>query len=246
VIQAIRASIAGRIAMLSVVSWALWPAGALTQDPVKILPDSYRLDFENDLVKVVHVLYPAHAKLSAHDHPRGPTAYVYLTDSGPILFTHIGLTYGTIERPATMAGAVRLARAVDEIHEVENPNDSPSEFLRVEFKKMPPGGLRGRFFAEAHPAGENFSKKHFENDHLRMTRLACATDIACDLSPAAGEPALIVALRPARLEAVAGGQARRLDQGRTLWLEAGTPRVFRNKEPQPAELLVFAFKAAPR
>jgi hypothetical protein len=215
---------------------------AHAQDPMKVAPDSYRLDFENDLVKVVHVLYPPHTKLPAHDHPKGPTAYVYLTDSGPVLFTHIGLSYATIQRPATVAGGLRLARAVDEVHEAENPNDSPSEFLRVEFKKMPPGGIRGRFFSEAYPAGEHFSKVHFEHDHLRVTRRACAPEIPCDLSAPDTEPALVVAIKAARLEAAEGGGTRRLERGGTVWLDARAPRVYRNKEPRPAELLVFAFK----
>ena len=43
---------------------------------------------------------------------------MYLNDSGPILFKHIGLSYGVIGRPATVAGAIRLGRAVQEVHEV--------------------------------------------------------------------------------------------------------------------------------
>lgn len=92
----------GLVTALLAVSISTPPVRA--QDPMQVAPGSYRLDFENDLVKVVHVLYPPHAKLPAHDHPKGPTAYVYLTDSGPILFTHIGL-----ERAAPGKGSWRAA-----------------------------------------------------------------------------------------------------------------------------------------
>ena len=51
---------------------ALAPVWA--QDPVKTLPDSYRLDLENDWVRVVHVRYAAHAQLPLHDHPKVPAA----------------------------------------------------------------------------------------------------------------------------------------------------------------------------
>jgi hypothetical protein len=228
------------VAALVGISTLARPAQA--QDPVKTLPDNYKLEFENDLVKVVRVLYPAHAKLPAHAHPKGSTAYVYLTDSGPIVFGHIGLEYGAITRPAAVAGAVRLGRAVDEVHEVENPNDSSSEFLRVEFKTIPPTGFRGRFAPESGAAGEHFTKVHFENDHLRVTRRACAPEQPCDIAPSGMEAALVVALEPARLEPVAGGPAAVLERGRTLWLEAGAPRVYRTRDAAPAELMVFAVK----
>jgi hypothetical protein len=205
---------------------------APAQDPLKILPDSYRLELENEWVRVVHVRYAPHAKLPAHDHPTVPTAYVYLNDSGPILFKHIGLSYGVIGRPATVAGAIRLARAVQEIHEVENPGDAPSEFLRVELKRMPlDAPLRGRFYPESHPPDENVTKLHFENDHLRLTRRACAPEVACDLS-AAAEPALLVALT--------------LEPGRSQWLGPGEKHIVQNKQASPAEFLLFEFKGAGR
>jgi hypothetical protein len=217
-------------------------APAHAQDPVKTLPENYRLDFENELVKVVRVLYPPQARLPLHEHPKGSTAYVYLTDSGPILFGHVGLSYGAITRPPTVAGAVRLGRAVEEVHEVENPNDIPSEFLRVEFKALPPTGFRGRFAPEAVPAGEHFATVHFENDHLRVTRRSCAPERPCDIAPAGTEAALVIALKPARLEPVGGGAARVLERGRTLWLDEGAARLFRSREAAPAELMVFALK----
>jgi hypothetical protein len=224
-----------RLVLPSLVLAAAWPlaAPAWAQDPLKILPDSYRLDFENEWVRVVHVRYEAHATLPAHDHPKVPTAYVYLSDSGPVLFKHIGLSYGVIGRPATVMGAVRLARAVQEVHEVENPGDSASEFLRVELKRMPlDTALRGRFYPESHPAGENVSKLQFESDDLRMVRRACAPEIPCDLS-AGAEPALLIALKGAEL-------------GRSQWLGPREKRIVRNREPFPAEFLVFEFKGAGR
>jgi hypothetical protein len=218
-------------ASLALTVLALGPT-AQAQDPLKMLPDSYRLELENDWVRVVHVRYAAHAKLPVHDHPALPTAYVYLNDAGPVLFKHIGLSYGVIGRPATVAGAIRLGRAVQEVHEVENPGDTPSEFLRVEFKRMPlDTPLRGRFYAESHPPGENVAKLHFENDHLRLTRRACAPEVDCDLS-AAAEPALLVALTG--------------EPGHSQWLAPGEKRVVRNKESSPAEFLVFEFKGAGR
>jgi hypothetical protein len=168
---------------------------------------------------------------------------VYLNDAGPVLFKHVGLSYGVIGRPATVAGAVRLARAVQEVHEVENPGDTPSEFLRVELKKMPADPpLRGRLYPEPHPAGENVSKVQFENDNLRVTRRACAPDAPCDLSPAADTPALLVALTTAHVQGAEGGAPRSFEVGAVQWLAAGEKRVATNKETSPAEFLLFEFK----
>ena len=231
-----------RIVSAAVLAASILASPAQAQDPLKVLPDNYRLDFENERVKVVHVVYPAHSKLAAHEHPRGSTAYVYLSDSGPILFGHFNLSYGAITRPPVVEGGVRLGRAVDEVHEVENPNDTPSEFLRVEFKAIPPTGFRGRFAPEPLPAGEHFAKVHFENDHLRSTRRACAPEQPCDIAPAGTEAALVAALKPVRLEPVAGGVAQILERGRTLWLGEGSSRLFRSRDAAPAELMVFAFK----
>src|SRR4030095_8828422 len=62
----------------------------LGQDPTKAAPDSYKLQFENEFVKVLHVNYAPHSKVPVHDHSRFPAAYVYLSDSGPIRFVHTG------------------------------------------------------------------------------------------------------------------------------------------------------------
>ena len=189
----------------------LTPVPARAQDPLVVLPDVYKLGFENEHVRVVRVRYEPHAKLPPHDHPKGPTAYVYLNDGGPVVFKHIGLDYGEITRPATVAGGVRLARPVEEVHEVENPNDSPSEFLRVEFKTLSAeaGRIRGKFLPEPHPPDENFSKVLFENVGLLVKRQACVPMKPCDLGPSDGR--LPAAGRPGERAHQAAGGGQRAD-----------------------------------
>lgn len=41
------------------------------QDPVKVEPKHYTLNFENDRVQVVSVIYGPHEKSGLHDHPGG-------------------------------------------------------------------------------------------------------------------------------------------------------------------------------
>jgi len=223
---------------------------AFAQDPTKSLPQNYKLQFENDWVKVTRVHYAPHEKLPAHRHTQTASAYVYLNDSGPVVFKHIGLEYGAVTRPATKAGSFRLYRGLTEIHEVENLSELPSDFLRVEFKTEPINdkSLRGRFYREAYPERENFQKVQFENEQIRITRLVCMKGKALEISASATEPALLVALTPAGL----GSSKRKMflwvsHTDQILWISAGQKKILANGllSNELVELLRFDFKTKP-
>lgn len=226
----------------------LLAVAAPAQDPVKVAPGAYRLEFENEWVKVTRVHYAPHAKIPAHDHTEAGTAYVYLNDGGPVIFRHVGLSYGAVTRPATKAGSFRLYKAVKEVHEVENPNDTPSDFLRVEFKTAPDNDkpLRGKFYRESYPAGENFRKVQFENGQVRVTRLVCAGGGACEVSAEAAEPVLVFGLTAAEFEpAGENGGRHELGPGKTTWLRAGQKGAVKSIGGEAAEFLRFDFKTQP-
>jgi len=110
---------------------------AFAQDPYQKLPKNYQLELENEHVRVSRVKYSPHEKLAVHDHPSIPTVYVYLTDGGPIRFTHVTPKF-TVERSEVKAGGVRFNRnAKQETHETEYLGDAPSEYLRIEMKTEP-------------------------------------------------------------------------------------------------------------
>lgn len=228
----------------------VFATGALAQDPSQALPQAYKLQFQNDWVKITRVHYAPKVKLPSHQHTQTASAYVYLNDSGPVVFKHIGLDYGAITRPPTKAGSFRLYRAVKEMHEVENLSDLPSDFLRVEFKTEPVNDktLRGRFFRDEYPAGENFQKIQFENEQVRITRLVCAAGKRLDLSTTATEPALLVALSPSKFKVHDSKNKRatlKLEMGQSAWVEAGQQKGFENTDTAPAEMLRFDFKTKP-
>jgi hypothetical protein len=231
----------------------LLTAPALAQDPVKVAPQAYKLDFENDWVKVLRVHYAAKEKIPEHDHPATAAAFVYLNDSGPVIFKHVGLSYGAITRPATKARGFRLWYAVKETHEVENAGDTPSDFVRIEFKTEPVNGssLRGKFQPEEYPqdgAAENFQKVQFENEQIRASRLAIAPRKKLSVSAGANEPALLVTLTPANFKfktGKAGPSKLSLDAGNTRWIEQGAVVEFENTGGAPAELLRFDLKTKP-
>jgi hypothetical protein len=203
------------------------------QDPVTLLPDSYSLQFENEWVKVVRVRYAPHAKLPPHAHTTHASAYVYLSDAGPVIFRHVGEKKFAATRPAAKAGSFRVFRGIEEIHEVENTSDLPSEFLRVEFKTDPRDAttLRGRFFREMAPAGANLEKVQFENDQIRITRLICSSGRTLQVI-ATGEPLLIIELTSG------AGTAR--------WVPVGGSTTLEGDSTIAREWLRFDFKTSPK
>jgi len=241
--------IAGQPIFLAAVFFLLANQAA-AQDPLKTLPQAYKLQFENEWVKVTRVHYAPHEKLPPHQHTQTGSAYVYLNDSGPVVFKHIGLAYGAVTRPATRTGTFRLYRGLEEIHEVENLSDLPSDFLRVEFRTEPVNDktLYGRFNRETYPAGENFQKVQFENEQVRITRLVCAPGKALEVSTDSTEPALLVALTSSTFKAKAvKGRAvgLKFEIGKTNWVAPGEQQSLENIGGAPAELLRFDFKTKP-
>ena len=219
-----------RPAIVAVAIMVAFPVFA--QDAITTLPQNYTLQFQNEWVKVTRVNYPPHAKLAAHAHTTLASAYIYLNDSGPVAFRHVGGGNTVATRPATIAGAVRLFRGIDEVHEVENLSALPSQFLRVEFKTDPgdePRSLRGKFMPER---GEStvFRKVHFENVQIRLTRLFVPSGQTLDQDGTA----------PTLLVWTAGP-----DFGAVSWLPQQQKERLTNSGPAPIEALSFEFKTRP-
>lgn len=228
------------------IAICLLASAAFAQDPTKIAPEAYKTEFENEFVRVQRVHYAPRVKLPEHDHTAFGTAYVYLTDAGPIVYKHIGLAYGAVTRPAVKAGSFRLYKGIKETHAVESQSDTPSDFLRVELKTEPAkdqNTLRGKYFREDAPPGENFQKIQFENEQVRITRLVCAAGKSCLEVAKASEPILFVVLSKAQFK-IGKGNIELLP-GQTHWIPAGQSAAGDNTGKTAAELLRFDFKTAP-
>ena len=107
--------------MQSKLFWAgalvcLATALAVAQDPTKVEPKHYKLNFENERVQVVSVHYGPHEKSALHDHPGG--VVVSLTEA------HLRFTdeNGKVREVFSKAGEVRWYGPVK--HKVENLGDS--------------------------------------------------------------------------------------------------------------------------
>ena len=102
---------------------------AMAQDPVKVDPKHYKVEFENDQVRVLRINYGPHEKSVMHDHPAGQV--VYLTDA----HVKFGLPGGKSEEQQGKAGQTAWALAGK--HLPENVSDKPLEAILVELKAKP-------------------------------------------------------------------------------------------------------------
>src|SRR5207245_10656701 len=66
------------ITLLAVLSLALFTIPARAQDPVKVDPKHYKVEFENDQVRVLRIHYGVGEKSVMHNHP--DSVAVFLVD----------------------------------------------------------------------------------------------------------------------------------------------------------------------
>lgn len=203
---------------------------AVAQDPVKTLPDSYKVELENDYVRVVRVHFDAGAKLPAHTHPGGTTAYVYLNDSDGIVYRHVGGMTAVINRAPVKAGAMRLSTGMEERHEVENTSTTPSDFLRIQLKTVAGGNLRRRIA----PDEVEFTDKDI---HITRLRVKPGQTLGIETKKA---PALRIAMR----EGVKQWTTPPPDFVR--WLDKGTTEDFAVTGDFPVDIIKIEFLTRPR
>jgi quercetin dioxygenase-like cupin family protein len=98
----------------------------ITDDPVRVDPQHYKVEFENERVRVVRIKYEPGEKSVMHSHPESIT--VFLTDA------HAKFTYpdGRSEDIDANAGTVQHMDAFT--HLPESIGSTPFEVIQVELK----------------------------------------------------------------------------------------------------------------
>src|SRR5262245_54195647 len=180
------------------------------QDPYKIAPNNYRIEFENEFTRVSRATLRPGDKIATHDHPAFSTVYVYLTDGGPARFSHDSPQF-TVERPPVRAGGIRINRGMKETHHVEYLGSTPSEYLRIELRNDPPLPERTTRLAPDEPGP-------FENAKLRIRRAACSASANC----VAEYPTVVVSI----------------DKRASRWVNRGEP-IVNDGGPTPLILIEF-------
>jgi len=186
---------------------------AVAQDPYAAAPQAYKKQFENEFVRVTRVHYAPHEQLTEHAHPARPSIYIYLKDGGPVLFKHEHGDSGAMAavRPATKAGAYRIALGRNETHVVDNQSDVPSDFLQIELKTdIDSKTWNGRRFRDPADIALLSSKIEFDTPQIRIVRVTCNGPSTC---AGAVPPSTNAVLQ------VSTGT------GETSWLTPGTPSM---------------------
>jgi quercetin dioxygenase-like cupin family protein len=96
------------------------------QDPTKVEPKHYKLQFENDRVQVVNVHYGPHERSEMHDHPGGVSVSV---TGGHLRFTDQN---GKVTEVYAKAGEARWFPPFK--HKVENLGDEPYNGVYIGIK----------------------------------------------------------------------------------------------------------------
>jgi quercetin dioxygenase-like cupin family protein len=104
-------------------------SSAKAQDPVKVDPNNWKVEFENDQVRVLRVKIGPHGKLGMHEHPAN--VLITLTDG------HVKDIFpdGKTAEREFKAGQATWRDAVK--HANENLTDKPTESFLVEVKAKP-------------------------------------------------------------------------------------------------------------
>src|SRR6266436_6205833 len=114
------------ITLLAVLALALFTTPARAQDPVKVDPKHYKVEFENDQVRVLRIHYGVGEKSVMHNHP--DSVAVFLVDQ-TAKFTYPD---GTSEEGAGKAGQTMWEKAG--AHLPENVGKGPIDLVLVELK----------------------------------------------------------------------------------------------------------------
>ena len=103
---------------------------ALAQDPVKVDGNHYKVEFENEQVRVLRVKVGPGEKSIMHQHPNAVA--IFLTDvNGKFTFPD-----GTSQDVTSKAGEARWTPAIT--HMPENVGSQPFEVILVEMKGKAP------------------------------------------------------------------------------------------------------------
>lgn len=111
---------------------SLTAGSAPAQDPTKVEPKHYKLQFENDRVQVVSVHYGPHEKSEMHDHPGG---VVVVVTAGHLKFTD---QKGKVTEVYSKPGEARWFPPFK--HKVENLGDEPYNAVYVGLKSKGEAG----------------------------------------------------------------------------------------------------------
>ena len=121
-----------RVFVLGAIMLVASAVSTIAQDPVTVEPEHYKVEFENDQVRVIRITYAPGEKSVMHEHPA--SVVVFLTDAH-VRFT---LPDGKTEEVTAKAGTTEWAAGGQ--HQPENLGVGPLEVILIELKEKPATG----------------------------------------------------------------------------------------------------------
>jgi len=217
--------------LIAVLTVCILPTHA--QDPLTAFPDNYKLVLDNAQVRVLRCHYGPHEHVGVHNHSDYPTVYVYLSDSGPVRFSHIEEHAFVMTRPPVKKGAFRVSPGRPERHIVENLSDLSSDYLRIELKQIPLHGTLHPVRGEA-PANldKNTVEAVFHDPQLTIQRIVCTPGNMCEAG-IPSSPSLLVAFTAVTFS---GSMPKQMQPGEILWTPDGALKLHATSA-EPAHLL---------
>lgn len=132
------------------------------QDPVKVDAKHYKVEFENDKVRVLRVSYGPKEKSVMHQHPEGVAISL-----GEMQGKFTGAD-GKSEDRSFKAGQIMWTPA--ETHLPENIGGKPFEVILVELKEGAGAGTMPAAADDPAKVAAKYHKVEFENDRVRVFR----------------------------------------------------------------------------
>lgn len=112
---------------ISLISATFLSGAALGEDAVKADPQHYTVEFENDRVRIIRIIYGPGEKSVMHTH--GPHVAITLTENA----TRMTLPDGTSEEATTEIGVANWDDGSE--HLPENLSDETLEVVLIELKE---------------------------------------------------------------------------------------------------------------
>ena len=221
-----------------VVAACLATAPLSAQDPVKVDPKHYKVEFENDRVRVIRSHYGPHEKGAMHQHPANVS--VLLTD----IHNKVTLPDGKTEEFHGKAGQTGWLAAVK--HQAENLTDKPFELIQVELKSGHQAPIPA-VDASLDPVRVNPTqyKVEFENDRVRVLRVRYGPRAKGRLHQ--HPPVVVVNLTDTHLRLIRpDGETQDIHEkaGSTVWVP-GDKHEAENLSDQPFEEILVELKTRP-
>ncbi len=135
---------------------------ALAQDPVEVSPEHYKVEIDNNYVRVLRGTRGGYEKAPMHSHPDYVAVYLTSVDQ------KITMPDGKVTEVHRKAGEVSFSKAVT--HAEENISDKPLEVLVVELKPGAAPSSAEWTGLDPVKVDPKHHKVEFENERIRVIR----------------------------------------------------------------------------